>query len=73
MPKIISRREARKRRMKYQIAAGMADFIGILLGIMTIIVYIELLVSLDHWLVRTGAESFSKLWDVFTSALIVPD
>lgn len=73
MPKIVTRREVTRRRMKFQIAAGMADFIGILLGLMVIIVCIVLLVSLYHWIVRTGADSFAKLWDLLTSAIIVPD
>ena len=47
MARIFTRQEVRKRKMKYQVFAGMADFIGILLGLIVIAACVFLLVTLE--------------------------
>ncbi len=73
MARIFTRQEVRRRKMKYQIFAGMADFIGILLGLIVIAACVFLLITLIHW-AKSGMEtSFATLWDMFMSALIIPE
>ena len=72
MAKIITRKEARQRRMKYQVFAGMFDFVGILTGLVVIVVCALLLSSLYHWVIADVQSSFASLWDIFMSAIIIP-
>lgn len=72
MAKIYTRQEVKKRRMRYQVFAGMFDFLGILAGIVVIIACCVLLSSLYHWVIRDVQSSFATLWDIFISAIIIP-
>ena len=73
MAKIVTRQEVRRRRMKFQVFAGMIDFLGILAGIIVIIVCIVLLNSLIRWAIHDVQVSFRSLWDMFMSAIIIPE
>lgn len=72
MARIYTRREVKRRRMKYQVFAGMFDFIAIVAGIVVIIACAILLSSLYHWVIRDVQSSFATLWDIFASAIIIP-
>lgn len=72
MAKIYTRQEAKRRKMKFQIFAGMYDFLAILAGIVVIIACCVLLSSLIHWAINDATSSFEKLWDIFMSAIIIP-
>ena len=73
MAKIFSRQEFKRRRMKYQVFAGMFDFVSILAGLAVIVVCLLLLSSLYQWVVSEVQTSFATLWDIFMSALIIPE
>jgi len=73
LARIYTRQEAKRRKMKYQIFAGMFDFIGILAGIVVIIACCVLLSSLVKWAINDAMSSFETLWDIFMSAIIIPD
>lgn len=73
MARIFTRQEVRKRKMKYQVFAGMADFIGILLGLIVTAACIFLLVTLIHWAINGFETSFATLWDMFMTAIIIPE
>ena len=73
MPKIYTRKEVARRRMKFQVFAGMFDFIAILAGLAVIIVCIFLLSALYHWVIQDVQSSFATLWDIFMSAIIIPE
>ena len=73
MAKIYTRQEVKRRRMKYQIFAGMFDFLGILAGIVVIIACCVLLSALVNWAINDVKLSFATLWDIFMSAIIIPD
>ena len=73
MARIYTRQEAKRRKMKYQIFAGMFDFIGILAGIVVIIACCVLLSSLVKWAINDAMSSFETLWNIFMSAIIIPD
>ena len=73
MAKIVTRQEVKRRRMKFQVFAGMFDFLGILAGLVVIVVCIVLINSLLHWAVKDAEVSVKTLWDLFTSAIIIPE
>lgn len=73
MARIYTRQEVKRRRMKYQVFAGMFDFVGILAGLVVIIACAILISSLYHWVIRDVQSSFATLWDIFTSAIIIPN
>ncbi len=73
MAKIYTRQEVKRRRMNFQIFAGIYDFVGVVAGIVVIIACAFLLSALVSWVVRDGRESFTSLWNIFQSALIIPE
>ena len=73
MAKIYTRQEAKRRKMKFQVFAGMFDFLGIVAGIVVIVVFAVLLAALVRWTIADAGESFQTLWRIFTDALIIPD
>ena len=72
MAKVYTRQEVKRRKVGFQIFAGIYDFIAILIGVLVIIGCILLLVALINWVVRDGTQSFSSLWNIFQSAIIIP-
>ena len=72
LARIDTRREVKRRRMKFQVFAGMFDFIAILAGLVLIIACVILLSALYHWVIRDVQSSFATLWDIFVSAIIIP-
>ena len=72
LARIYTRREVKRRRMKFQVFAGMFDFIAILAGLVLIIACVILLSALYHWVIRDVQSSFATLWDIFVSAIIIP-
>ena len=73
MAKIYTRQEVRRRRMNFQIFAGIYDFIGVVAGIVVIVACAFLLAAIIDWVARDGRESFTSLWNIFQSALIIPE
>ena len=73
MAKIYTRQEVKRRRVNYQIFAGIYDFVGVVAGIVVIIACAFLLAALISWVMRDGRESFTSLWNIFQSALIIPE
>ncbi|MCQ2438087.1 MAG: hypothetical protein MJ099_06800 [Clostridia bacterium] len=72
MAKIMTKREVRRRKMKYRVFAGLYDFVAILAGIAVIIVCCVLLTTLAKWTIATFNVSFEGLLGLFNDALIVP-
>lgn len=73
MARIVTRQEVKRRRMRFQVFAGMFDFVGILAGIVVIAACCVLLSSLYHWVISDVETSFATLWNMFTSAIIIPE
>ena len=73
MAKLYTREEARRRRMKYQIFAGMFDFLAVVAGVIVIIACIILLTSLVQWLIADVPVTFKSLWDMLMRALVLPE
>ena len=72
MAKIYTRQEVKRRRLNFQIFAGIYDFLGAVAGIVVIIACAFLLAALINWVARDGRESFTSLWNIFQSAIIIP-
>ena len=73
MAKLYTREEVRRRRMKYQIFAGMFDFLAVVAGIVVVIGCIILLTSLVRWLLGDVPVTFGKLWEIFMKAIVIPE
>jgi len=73
LAKIYTRREVRRRKVNFQIFAGIYDFLSIVAGIVVIIACAILLSSLISWVLKDAPVTFASLWDIFTSAIIIPD
>ena len=73
MPKLYTREEARRRKVKFQVFAGMFDFIAIVAGILVLVACIVLLVSLVRWVLGDVPITFGKLWQTFMKAIIIPE
>ncbi len=72
MAKIYTRQEVKRRRLNFQIAAGIYDFLGAVAGIVVIVACAFLLAALVQWVLRDGQDSFKSLWNIFESAIIIP-
>jgi len=73
MARIYTRKEVRRRKVNYQIFAGIYDFVSIVMGIIVIIACAILLSSLISWVLKDAPVTFASLWDIFTSAIIIPE
>ena len=73
MPRLYTREEVRRRRMKYQIFAGMFDFLAVVAGVIVIIACILLLTSLINWVVADVPVTFKSMWDMFMQAVVIPE
>ena len=72
MAKLYTREEARRRRVRYQIFAGMFDFLAIIAGVIVIIACILLISALIRWLRGDLPVTFQSLWSILQKAIIVP-
>lgn len=72
MAKLYTREEARRRKVKYQIFAGMFDFLATIAGIIVIIACILLIAALIRFLKGDLPITFRSLWSILQKALIVP-
>ena len=73
MAKFYTREEARRRRMKFQIFAGLFDFLAVIAGVIVIIACVILLTSLIRWIAGDVPVTFKSLWDMLMRALVLPE
>ena len=73
MAKIYTTREVKRRKVNFQIFAGIYDFLAVVAGIIVIIACAVLLTALITWVIRDSKESFASLWKIFQDALIIPN
>ncbi|MBQ6372915.1 MAG: hypothetical protein IJJ45_00320 [Clostridia bacterium] len=72
MAKIYTSKEVKRRKVNFQIFAGIYDFLGVVAGIVVIIACVVLLTALISWIIRDSRDSFASLWKILDDALIVP-
>jgi len=73
MTKFYTSREMSRRRVKYQIFAGMFDFLAMMAGILVIIGCLLMFSSLYNWVVAECQVSFKTLYEIFMDAIIIPE
>lgn len=73
MANLYTREEARRRRVKYQVFAGMFDFLAVIAGIVAIIGCIVLITSLVRWIAGDVPVTFRKIWETLMKAIVVPE
>ena len=73
MSRLYTREEVRRRRMKYQIFAGMFDFLAVVAGVVVIIGCIILLTSLVRWVLGDVPVTFRKMWEMLMKAIVIPE
>lgn len=73
MAKLMTREEARRRKVKFQIFAGMFDFLALVAGVIVIIACIILISSLVKWVAGDVPVTFKTLWEMFLKAIVVPE
>lgn len=71
MAKIVTKKEYRKRRLKFQIAAGLVDFLVTLLCILLSVACIVSLIALFRWLRGDMPVSFGVFFDILKRVLKV--
>ena len=73
MARIYTRQEVKRRRLRFQVFAGLFDFLGIIAGVIVIGACAMLLYTLIRWAIGDIQWSFQSLWDIFMSAIIIPE
>lgn len=73
MAKLYTREEVRRRRVKYQIFAGMFDFLAVVAGVLVIIGCVILLASLVRFLMSDVPVTFRKIIETVEKAIVIPE
>jgi len=73
MARLYTRDEVRRRKVKYQIFAGMFDFLAVVAGILVIIGCVILLTSLVRWVAGDVPVTFRKIFETFMKAIVIPE
>ncbi len=69
MARVITRREYKKRRIRFQVAAGLFDFAVTVLSFFVIVFCIYLLSSLYQWVANDIPVTFRVFFDIAERAL----
>ena len=73
MAKLYTREEVRRRRVKYQIFAGMFDFLALVVGLLVIVGCLILITSLINWVEADVPVTFRKIFETIMKALVIPE
>lgn len=73
MARLYTQYEKKQRKERYQVAAGMIDFIAILVGVVVLIACVILLVTLIRWVINDFPITFRRFIEVFQKAIIIPE
>ncbi|MBQ3168707.1 MAG: hypothetical protein IJB25_09510 [Clostridia bacterium] len=68
MPRIITKREYRKRRIRYQVAAGLFDFVMTIVSFFVIVLCVYLITSLYSWVKADVPVTFGIFFDIIKKA-----
>lgn len=71
MAKVITKREYRRRRIRFQVAAGLYDFMVTMLAFVVIVFCVYLLVALYRWAAADIPVTFKVFFDIIEKALRV--
>ena len=68
MPRIITKREYKKRRIRYQVAAGLFDFLMTVASFFVIVLCVYLFTSLYNWIKADVPVTFGIFFDIIKKA-----
>lgn len=68
MARIITKREYKKRRIRYQVAAGLFDFFMTVASFFVIVLCVYLIASLYNWLKADVPVTFGVYFDIIKKA-----
>ncbi len=68
MPRVITKREYKKRRIRYQVAAGLFDFVMTVVSFFVIVLCAYLIASLYNWLKADVPVTFGVFFDILKKA-----
>jgi len=69
MAKVITKREYRRRRIRFQVAAGLYDFLATMLAFVVIVFCVYLLTALYRWIAADIPVTFKVFFDIVEKAL----
>lgn len=69
MPKVLTRREYKKRRIKFQVAAGLLDFAVTIGAFFVIVLCVYMLISLYGWVIKDVPVTFGEFFTIIERAL----
>lgn len=69
MAKVITKREYRRRRIRFQVAAGLYDFLVTMLAFVVIVFCVYLLTALYRWGAADIPVTFKVFFDIVEKAL----
>lgn len=73
MANVMTKREVRKRRVKFRIAAGLFDFVGTIGSVVLIFVSLILLTSLVTWVKADAPKTFGTVYETVYAAIMTED
>lgn len=73
MANVMTKREVRKRKVKFRIAAGLFDFVGTIGSVVLIFVSLILLTSLVTWVMADAPKTFGTVYDTVYTAVMTDD
>ncbi len=73
MAKLYTREEIQRRRVKFQVFAGMFDFLAVVVGVIVIVGCIILIASLIRWIAADVPVTFHKMWEMLEKSIIIPE
>ena len=69
MAKVITKREYRRRRIRFQVAAGLYDLLVTMLAFVVIVFCVYLLTALYRWVAADIPVTFKVFFDIVEKAL----
>ena len=68
VPRVITKREYKKRRIRYQVAAGLFDFAMTIVSFFVIVLCAYLIASVYNWLKADVSVTCGVFFDIFKKA-----
>ncbi len=73
MANVLTKREVRRRQLKFRIAAGLFDFVATIGSVLLTFVCLILLSSLVNWVKTDAPNTFGTIYDAAYTAVFTDD
>jgi len=71
MAKLLTKREYKKRRIKFQVLAGLYDFAVTILSFFVMVMCVYLLTQLYQWVIQDVPKTFGIFFEIFEKAFTI--